>query len=308
MSNQNAYGIRTESSIGAGTVGMTTTKAESQWLARVMRIVSHVAFRESDGWAGQRAACDGSSTSQQLADTRNEADGASTATRDMAVDLNGSCHEAPALNADIKIYDPEKLANVASSSAAQMRRPIIIVGALSLTLGIAWFGGWNSHQFVGAVPSSVPVDHKAASLSRDQPISTVTPSAVDTPQQAIPGTATNGKINVLTANESGGRDSTQNAVGDARTAAIPPQKSAQLSPSGAVHRRPKTPFPETKPTTIDGWVVREVANGTAVLQGPNGVWKVARGDSVPGLGTIDSIVLWGSRWIVATSRGLITTP
>ena len=67
------------------------------------------------------------------------------------------------------------------------------------------------------------------------------------------------------------------------------------------------PVPETRPTTIKGWTVRNVSDGTAVLEGPNGNWKVARGDMIPGLGRVDSIVLWGSRWIVATSKGLITT-
>jgi hypothetical protein len=28
---------------------------------------------------------------------------------------------------------------------------------------------------------------------------------------------------------------------------------------------------------------------------------------VPGVGRVDSILLWGERWIVATSRGLIST-
>jgi hypothetical protein len=111
----------------------------------------------------------------------------------------------------------------------------------------------------------------------------------------------------------GRRDPTQNIVpsfAPKKRSAVASQNSASASTSTAIHRRPKispTPFPETKPTTIDGWVVREVANGTAVLQGPNGVWKAARGDTVPGLGTVDSVVLWGSRWIVSTSRGLITT-
>ena len=31
-------------------------------------------------------------------------------------------------------------------------------------------------------------------------------------------------------------------------------------------------------------------------------------DTVPGLGKVDSVVFWGDRWIVATSKGLITTP
>jgi hypothetical protein len=67
------------------------------------------------------------------------------------------------------------------------------------------------------------------------------------------------------------------------------------------------PVPETRPTTIEGWTLLEVKGGTAVLEGPNGVWRATRGDTVPGVGKIDSIVRWGSRWIVATSRGLIST-
>ena len=68
------------------------------------------------------------------------------------------------------------------------------------------------------------------------------------------------------------------------------------------------PVPETKPTTIEGWTLRDVTNGTAVLEGPNGTWRVARGDTVPGLGTVNSIFKWGDRLLVATSSGLISTP
>jgi hypothetical protein len=71
---------------------------------------------------------------------------------------------------------------------------------------------------------------------------------------------------------------------------------------------PPVPFPETRPTTISGWTLRGVVDGTALLDGPYGTWKAARGDTVPGLGRVDSIVLWGNRWIVATDRGLVTTP
>ena len=47
------------------------------------------------------------------------------------------------------------------------------------------------------------------------------------------------------------------------------------------------PVPETRPTTIEGWTLRDVMNGTAVLEGPNGsTWRVTRGDTVPGLGRI----------------------
>jgi hypothetical protein len=87
------------------------------------------------------------------------------------------------------------------------------------------------------------------------------------------------------------------------------QDNKQKLSSTAPESQPNlTPFPDTKPTTIAGWALLEVIDGTAVVQGPNGVWRVTRGDTVPGVGRVDSIVRWGNRWIVATSRGLISTP
>jgi hypothetical protein len=68
------------------------------------------------------------------------------------------------------------------------------------------------------------------------------------------------------------------------------------------------PVPETGPTTIEGWTLREVINGTAVLEGPSGTWRVTRGDMVPGVGKIVSIFRWGNRLMVATSGGLISAP
>jgi len=82
------------------------------------------------------------------------------------------------------------------------------------------------------------------------------------------------------------------------------QKVASVAPE----TRPTQPYPETRPTTIAGWALIEVIDGMAVVQGPNGVWRVRHGDTVPGVGRVDSIVRWGNRWIVATSKGLISTP
>ncbi len=84
-------------------------------------------------------------------------------------------------------------------------------------------------------------------------------------------------------------------------------RSKTSSPPPRSRAKP-TPVQETRPTTIEGWMLREVTNGTAVLEGPNGTWRVKRGDTVPGVGRVESIVLWGKRWIVATSSGLISTP
>lgn len=83
---------------------------------------------------------------------------------------------------------------------------------------------------------------------------------------------------------------------------------ANVSAAAALAMRPALAAPpETRPTTIPGWTVVDVRDGTAVLEGPDGIRMAARGDAVPGLGRIESIVRWGNRWIVATANGLIAT-
>ncbi len=79
--------------------------------------------------------------------------------------------------------------------------------------------------------------------------------------------------------------------------------TGSIAPKG-----PMLPAPETGPTTIEGWTVLDVRGGTVVLGGPEGVQMAKRGDTVPGIGRINSIVRWGNRWIVATASGLIATP
>jgi hypothetical protein len=223
---------------------------------------------------------------------------------------NEPCHDRPSWGDDIKICDPEKLAGLASSSGAQIRRAAIVAGTLAATVVIAWIG-WNSLQSTGDVPSATPVDQKSASsvssFRSDLRMSTQS-ARVEASQQAMQTVGMQGKIDIPVSGSSDRRDSTQRTVqpvGHTKTTAVVQQKNPTASP--AVQDRPKTPFPETKPTTIDGWVLREAANGGVVLQGPTGVWKVARGDTVPGLGKVDSIVRWGNRWIVSTTRGLIST-
>ena len=50
-------------------------------------------------------------------------------------------------------------------------------------------------------------------------------------------------------------------------------KKKTLSPH--LHEEKLTPWPETPPATIPGWTLRGITNGTAVLEGPNGIWKAS---------------------------------
>jgi hypothetical protein len=59
---------------------------------------------------------------------------------------------------------------------------------------------------------------------------------------------------------------------------------------------------------LDGWVVRDVRRGTALIEGRMGVIEVDQGDIVPGLGRVDAIRKQpDGRWVVVTTRGMITS-
>jgi hypothetical protein len=57
--------------------------------------------------------------------------------------------------------------------------------------------------------------------------------------------------------------------------------------------------------TVEGWVLRDVANGSALIEGRQGLYEVFAGDPVPGVGRVDAIRRQDGRWVVVTSKGLI---
>jgi hypothetical protein len=70
------------------------------------------------------------------------------------------------------------------------------------------------------------------------------------------------------------------------------------------------PAPAPKPDvarlpTVDGWVLRDVSYGAALIEGRRGTYEVYAGDAIPGLGRVDAIRRQDGRWVVVTSKGLI---
>jgi hypothetical protein len=90
-----------------------------------------------------------------------------------------------------------------------------------------------------------------------------------------------------------------NSVPGTMTTALAPDSAATAPKSGD-----KPPSAETN--RIPNWIVREVIDGTAILQGPRGVIEVSTGDLIPGVGRVQSIAKKGGRWIVATNKGVIS--
>jgi len=72
---------------------------------------------------------------------------------------------------------------------------------------------------------------------------------------------------------------------------------------------PQLEAPETRaasPPVLDGWRVRSVYNGAALIQTRSGsIMEVEPGDNLPGLGRIEAIRRQEGKWVVVTSKGVI---
>jgi hypothetical protein len=64
-----------------------------------------------------------------------------------------------------------------------------------------------------------------------------------------------------------------------------------------------------KDAPVEGWVLREVYDGIALIEGRNRrLVEVGPGESVPGVGRVEAIERRGKRWVVVTAKGLIAMP
>jgi hypothetical protein len=192
----------------------------------------------------------------------------------------------------------------------------LAAAALAATFCLGWFGGSHAQRlqhFAAALnPFTLAPDASPHLPAPDnKAVAAIESPAKITPAKAGPDTMGLRKLFDSAA-------STAYKPSPPRRAAFAPSPVALVGPENAIAQavaaqreekdQPRlTPVPETRPETIEGWTVRRVDGGTAVLEGPGGVFQVRQGDTVPGVGRVDSIVLWGGRWIVSTATGLIAT-
>ena len=106
------------------------------------------------------------------------------------------------------------------------------------------------------------------------------------------------------------------AVDKLRAAPMPAPVPVAAAPVAAKDVTGSIAIPTAAPTaapkvevarlpTVEGWVLRDVANGGALIEGRQGIFEVFAGDPVPGLGRVDAIRRQDGRWVVVTSKGLI---
>jgi TolA-binding protein len=79
----------------------------------------------------------------------------------------------------------------------------------------------------------------------------------------------------------------------------PPVKPSTLA---SAEDTPVTPE-DAKPQIIAGWVVRDVYQGVALVEGKRGSMEVVPGVTIPGAGTVKSIERHNGAWTVTTTKG-----
>jgi len=65
------------------------------------------------------------------------------------------------------------------------------------------------------------------------------------------------------------------------------------------------PKPGAKPPIVEGWAIRKVYDGAALIEGRYGIVEVEPGMNLPGLGRIQDIRRQDGHWVVVTPKGLI---
>jgi len=189
--------------------------------------------------------------------------------------------------------------------------PTLIRFFIAVLIGVGALYGWHYHG------------GEAKKVVKTWILSLGGLSFMSTRQSPVDADVAMSQTSASSAGQAASHDAAAQPVPAARSAEQPTAKEEELAriittlPTSELHIKQKmtsppgaklTPTPETRPTTIEGWTLLEVADDSVVLKGPNGVWRATRGDTVPGAGRVMSVVLWGNRWIVATTKGLISTP
>ena len=83
-----------------------------------------------------------------------------------------------------------------------------------------------------------------------------------------------------------------------------PEVTGSIGPKGAplvLGAPPST----LKPPTVQGFVLRRVYDGAALIEGRDGMIEVEPGVVAPGLGRIEAIKREDGRWVVVTARGIV---
>jgi len=88
------------------------------------------------------------------------------------------------------------------------------------------------------------------------------------------------------------------------------ERRVAIETTGSVAARQDTskhPKQQDKPPVVTGWVLRDIVDGHALVEGRDGLYEVGPGGNLPGVGRVETIQRQNGRWVVVTAKGLIVS-
>jgi hypothetical protein len=64
---------------------------------------------------------------------------------------------------------------------------------------------------------------------------------------------------------------------------------------------------DQRPPILEGWILRDIFNGRAMVEGRSGLYEVGPGSTLPGIGRVEAVKRQDGRWVVVTGKGLIVS-
>ena len=90
----------------------------------------------------------------------------------------------------------------------------------------------------------------------------------------------------------------------AAAASAEPGQTGSIDPKGGIDAKPQAP----KQALLEGWVLRDIYDGVALVEGPNHrLHEVSPGQTIGAIGRIEAFERRGKAWVVVTSKGVIGT-
>ncbi len=84
-------------------------------------------------------------------------------------------------------------------------------------------------------------------------------------------------------------------------ASIPVAAGASPETTGSIAlQSPKLPV-------VEGWILRDIYDGLALVEGRRGMIEVGPGSNIPGIGRVETIRKQDGRWVVVTPKGIIVS-
>lgn len=195
-------------------------------------------------------------------------------------------------------------------------------GALGGSLGVAKFGPMISPAPAPVIAAPVQKENVADEMKalKDTVVQLRTATRTLSENLAALKTSVNisnttqnaqiGKIAETLDRVEKGQAEQRKTIAAAATAANPAQAAqaahAAQDITGSISK-PQTTEPNgaLKNTIVQGWVLRRVVDGAALIEGRDGIIEVEAGDVAPGIGRIEAIKRQDGRWVVVTARGLV---